>query len=304
MGSGRIPAAVAVLVALLAQSIPEAGSAGSWERPSAFFQYSFISECHFLNGTQRVRSVQRYIYNGQQFAHFDSDVGKYVADTTLGESQAEIWNSDPDILEDERGAVDRLCRHNYEILEPFTVQRSVQPKVRVSALQSGSLGESDRLACYVTGFYPAEIEVKWFQNGREETERVVSTDVMQNGDWTYQVLVVLETVPRRGDSYECRVEHASLPQPISQHWEPPSDAGRSKMLTGVGGFVLGLVFLALGLFMFLRSQKGQPVAVAPGKTKTTKCSQRHFLAVDAGGLVTKQEVAAGLCHFGAVVVNF
>lgn len=29
------------------------------------------------------------------------------------------------------------------------------------------------------------------------------------------------------------------------------------MLTGVGGFVLGLVFLALGLFMFLRSQKGE-----------------------------------------------
>ena len=94
----------------------------------------------------------------------------------------------------------------------------MQPKVRVSALQSGSLGESDRLACYVTGFYPPEIEVKWFQNGREETERVVSTDVMQNGDWTYQVLVVLETVPRRGDSYECRVEHASLPQGISQPW--------------------------------------------------------------------------------------
>ena len=95
---------------------------------------------------------------------------------------------------------------------------AVEPKVRVSALQSGSLPETDRLACYVTGFYPPEIEVKWFLNGREETERVVSTDVMQNGDWTYQVLVVLETVPRRGDSYVCRVEHASLRQPISQAW--------------------------------------------------------------------------------------
>ncbi|XP_072213944.1 class II histocompatibility antigen, B-L beta chain-like [Excalfactoria chinensis] len=223
-----------------------------------------MAECQFLNGTERVRYVERHFYNRQQFAHFDSDVGKFVADTTLGELAAEYWNSQTEFMEIKRGEVDTVCRHNYGVDEPFTVQRSVQPKVRVSALQSGSLGESDRLACYVTGFYPAEIEVKWFQNGREETERVVSTDVMQNGDWTYQVLVVLETVPRRGDSYECRVEHASLPQPISQHWEPPSDAGRSKMLTGVGGFVLGLVFLALGLFMFLRSQKGQPVATAPG----------------------------------------
>nr|BAC82509.1 MHC class II beta chain [Coturnix japonica] len=260
MGSGRVPAAVAVLVALLALGARSAYGT----RPSAYFQFYARSECQFLNDTERVRFVVGYIYNRQQYTHFDSDVGKFVADTPLGELQAEHYNSQTEYLEYTRGAVDTYCRHNYGVFESITVQRSVQPKVRVSALQSGSLGESDRLACYVTGFYPPEIEVKWFQNGREETERVVSTDVMQNGDWTYQVLVVLETVPRRGDSYECRVEHASLPQGISQPWEPPSDAGRSKMLTGVGGFVLGLVFLALGLFMFLRSQKGQPVATSPG----------------------------------------
>nr|WBF70105.1 MHC class II beta chain 1 [Gallus gallus] len=254
MGSGRVPAAGAVLVALLALGArPAAGT-----RPSAFFFDGMISECQFLNGTERVRFLERQIYNRQQYAHFDSDVGKYVADTPLGERPSEYWNSNAEILEYKRGQVDRYCRHNYGVFESFTVQRSVEPKVRVSALQSGSLPETDRLACYVTGFYPPEIEVKWFLNGREETERVVSTDVMQNGDWTYQVLVVLETVPRRGDSYVCRVEHASLRQPISQAWEPPADAGRSKLLTGVGGFVLGLVFLALGLFVFLAVRKGAP----------------------------------------------
>ncbi|XP_040504491.1 uncharacterized protein LOC101747454 isoform X1 [Gallus gallus] len=226
MGSGSVPAAGAVLVALLALGArPAAGT-----RPSAFFFYGKIGECHYLNGTERVRFLDRQIYNRQQFAHFDSDVGKFVADTPLGERQAEYWNSNAELLENLMNEVDRVCRHNYGILESFTVQRSVEPKVRVSALQSGSLPETDRLACYVTGFYPPEIE----------------------------------TVPRRGDSYVCRVEHASLRQPISQAWEPPADAGRSKLLTGVGGFVLGLVFLALGLFVFLRGQKGRPVAAAPG----------------------------------------
>ncbi|NXX24017.1 HB2L protein, partial [Podargus strigoides] len=103
-------------------------------------------------------------------------------------------------------------------------------------------------------FYPAELEVKWFRNGREETERVVSTDVIQNGDWTYQVLVMLETSPQRGDTYACQVEHASLQHPLRQHWELPSDGARSKMLTGVGGFVLGLIFLALGLFLYVRKK--------------------------------------------------
>ena len=56
--------------------------------------------------------------------HFDSDVGKYVADTPLGERQAEIWNSNAEILEDEMNAVDTFCRHNYGVFESFTVQRS------------------------------------------------------------------------------------------------------------------------------------------------------------------------------------
>ncbi|NWS79151.1 HB2L protein, partial [Crotophaga sulcirostris] len=75
-----------------------------------------------------------------------------------------------------------------------------------------------RLLCHVTGFYPAEIEVKWFKNGQEEVERVVSTEVMQNGDWTYQVLVWLESSPRRGETYACQVEHASLQRPVTQAW--------------------------------------------------------------------------------------
>ncbi|NWY08159.1 HB2L protein, partial [Nothoprocta ornata] len=132
-----------------------------------------------------------------------------------------------------------------------------QPKVMVSPMQSGSLPQTDRLVCYVTGFYPPEIEVKWFKNGREETERVVATDVIQNGDWTYQVLVMLETSPQAGDIYTCHVEHVSLERPLTHAWGAQSDTGRSKMLTGVGGLVLGLIFLALGLFLYLRSKKGE-----------------------------------------------
>ncbi|KAM6288955.1 class II histocompatibility antigen, B-L beta chain-like [Aegotheles albertisi] len=133
----------------------------------------------------------------------------------------------------------------------------VPPKVRVSLLQSGSQAQPHMLACSVTGFYPAEVEVKWFKGGQEETERVVATDVLQNGDWTYQVLVLLETSPQRGETYTCQVEHGSLQHPVSQRWELQPDGARSKMLTGVGGFVLGLVFLALGLGLYVR-KKGAP----------------------------------------------
>ncbi|XP_074786671.1 class II histocompatibility antigen, B-L beta chain-like [Athene noctua] len=254
MDAGRVPGAGAVLVALVVLGAHAAGG----QEPSGVFLEMGVCECQYLNGTERVRYVNRYIHNREQLLHFDSDMGLYVADTPLGEPQAEYWNSQPELLEQRRAAVDTFCRHNYQVGTPFVTERKVPPKVRVAPVQSSSLPQTDRLACYVTGFYPAEIEVKWFQNGREETERVVSTDVIPNGDWTYQVLVMLETSPRRGDTYTCQVEHVSLQQPVGQRWELQSDGARSKMLTGVGGFVLGLIFLALGLGLYVR-KKGAPL---------------------------------------------
>ncbi|XP_068520397.1 class II histocompatibility antigen, B-L beta chain-like [Anas acuta] len=248
MGSGRILGAGAMLVALVVLGARPAGG----EETKGFFHYLTVSECHYLNGTERVRFLDTYIYNRQQYAHFDSDVGHYVADTELGKPTADYWNSRPEVLENARAAVGRFCRHNYEVSDTYILHRRVEPKVRVSPMQSSSLPQTDRLACYVTGFYPAEIQVKWFKNGQEETKHVVSTDMIQNGDWTYQVLVMLESTPQHGDTYECHVQHASLKSPITYEWMLPADAARGKMLTGVGGLVLGLIFLALGLFLYVR----------------------------------------------------
>nr|XP_038043861.1 class II histocompatibility antigen, B-L beta chain-like isoform X2 [Anas platyrhynchos] len=247
MGSGRILGAGAVLVALVVLGARPAGG----EETKGFFHYLTVDECHYLNGTERVRYLYRDIYNQQQNAHFDSNVGHFVADTELGKPIADDWNNQPKITEDMRARVDTFCRYNY-FMASFTVDRRVEPKVRVSPMQSSSLPQTDRLACYVTGFYPAEIQVKWFKNGQEETKHVVSTDVIQNGDWTYQVLVMLESTPQHGDTYECHVQHASLKSPITYEWVLPADAARGKMLTGVGGLVLGLIFLALGLFLYVR----------------------------------------------------
>ncbi|NXT49550.1 HB2L protein, partial [Pluvianellus socialis] len=214
METGRVLGAGAVLVALVVLG----AHPGRGQEATGFFQEAAKSECHFLNGTEQVRFVSKYIYNREQYVHYDSDVGRYLPDTPLGESSAKYLNSQPDLLEEIRAALDTFCRHNYGVSTPFIVERKVPPQVEIHPVQSSSLPQTDRLVCYVMDFYPAEIEVKWFKNGQEEIERVVSTDVIQNGDWTYQVLVMLETTPQRGDTYTCQVEHVSLHQPVTQHW--------------------------------------------------------------------------------------
>uniref|UniRef100_A0A8B9Y2Q6 Major histocompatibility complex, class II, DQ beta 1 n=1 Tax=Bos mutus grunniens TaxID=30521 RepID=A0A8B9Y2Q6_BOSMU len=92
----------------------------------------------------------------------------------------------------------------------------MEPTVTVSS-RTEALNHHNLLVCSVTDFYPGQIKVRWFRNDREETAGVVSTPLIRNGDWTFQILVMLE-MPKRGDVYTCRVEHPSLQSPITVEW--------------------------------------------------------------------------------------
>ncbi|XP_071312425.1 class II histocompatibility antigen, B-L beta chain-like [Agelaius tricolor] len=309
---GRGAAAGALLVALVVLGAPPAAGV----ELSGVFQRMTKSECYFINGTEKVRYVQRAIYNREQFIMFDSDVGHFVGFTPYGEKLAKRWNSNAVFMEDRRTAVDWFCRCWYKNFTPFLTERRVPPSVSISLVPpSSSQPGPGRLLCSVMDFYPAAIQVRWFQGQQELSEHVVATDVVPNGDWTYQLLVLLETPPRRGLTYSCQVEHVSLEQPLSRHWEMPPDAARSKMLTGIGGFVLGFVFLALGLGFYVRkkvragagggvpavaerarSRRGPQPGVTPFSLPTELLSRRRPqpLPVGSGPAGTPRSVPAPL----------
>ncbi|XP_075835727.1 HLA class II histocompatibility antigen, DP beta 1 chain-like isoform X1 [Microtus pennsylvanicus] len=215
-----------------------------------------LHECYAENnGTQRY--IMRCIFDREEFMRFDSTVGEFRALTAMGRPWAESWNSQKDYMERRRAEVDTVCRHNYELNQAFTVKRQVQPKVHVSPSKKASLKHHDLLVCHTTDFYPGSIRVRWFRNGQEETAGVVSTNLIRNGDWTFQILVMLEMTPQRGDVYTCHVEHPSLQSPVTVEWKVGSDSARNKTLMGVCGLVLGLLFLAVGITMQLKRKKAQ-----------------------------------------------
>nr|CDM15097.1 MHC class II protein [Macaca mulatta] len=220
------------------------------------FVYQFKCLCYFTNGTERVHYVTRHIYNREEYVRFDSDWGEYRAVTPLGRPAAEYWNSQKDFLESTRAELDTVCKHNYQLELLTTLQRRVEPTVTISPSRTEALNHHNLLVCSVTDFYPGQIKVRWFRNDQEETAGIVSTPLIRNGDWTFQILVMLEMTPQRGDVYTCHVEHPSLQRPITVEWRAQSESAQSKMLSGVGGFVLGLIFLGLGLIIHHRSQKG------------------------------------------------
>ncbi|XP_075773237.1 HLA class II histocompatibility antigen, DR beta 4 chain-like [Pelodiscus sinensis] len=259
LGAGsRWAGALLVTLALLGPPLAQG------TEPPGRFLYQMKHECHFLRGLERVQYLFRHIYDQQQLAHFDSEVGEFVVDTELGRPDVEYWNKQLDLLAQLRGEVDRGCRYNYGVDKPYTVDRRVQPKLKVFPSGSGPQPHPHLLVCAVTGFYPGLVDVTWLRNGQEQTTGVVSTELLQNGDWTFQILLMLEMSPRAGDVYTCRVQHVSLPGPLEVRWEAQSDSARSKMLTGVGGFVLGLIFLVPGLVVYLRNKKGRPIPQPAG----------------------------------------
>uniref|UniRef100_A0A670ZTK7 Ig-like domain-containing protein n=1 Tax=Pseudonaja textilis TaxID=8673 RepID=A0A670ZTK7_PSETE len=223
------------------------------------------SECHFLNGTQWVQYLDRYFYDRQEFVCFDSDLGKHVAITALGEVYAETMNSDKQIMQYQKARVDRFCRHNYEALNYEAAKREertiAKPTVTISPTKMDPASPNTILLCTARGFYPLEIEIQWLKNGELEEEGVAFGEELQNGDWTYQLQVMLETQPQWGDIYTCQVGHVSL-EALSPSPEPrSSSSARSKLWTGIMGAVIGATFLAVGLFSYLK--RGPPESSSP-----------------------------------------
>uniref|UniRef100_A0A8D0BXG6 Ig-like domain-containing protein n=1 Tax=Salvator merianae TaxID=96440 RepID=A0A8D0BXG6_SALMN len=224
--------------------------------PPEHFLYQLRSTCHFLNGTQRIQYEQSYFWGQQETVRYDSRVGKFEALTELGRLDAEQWNQDGDLLHSLKADVDGFCRHNYGNTQPVARDRRVEPIVTITPLDHPATFHNILLICNVGGFFPPNIKIKWFKNGEEEEgSQVWSTDLIRNGDWTFQTEAMLETQPARGDVYTCQVDHASLKESIMVQWEPQSDAARSKMWTGIVGFVLGLVFVAPGVFLCVKNKK-------------------------------------------------
>uniref|UniRef100_A0A8D0CYD8 Ig-like domain-containing protein n=1 Tax=Sander lucioperca TaxID=283035 RepID=A0A8D0CYD8_SANLU len=144
------------------------------------------------------------IFNQKINTLYDSRVGKYVGFGEYGMTNAAHYNSQKWKMDERKVEVETLCRYNARLFRRSTLDR--KGKVLISR------GEFKRsmLECSVMGFFPQEVRLSWLRDGVEVTTDVSSTDVLANGDWSFQLHSYLEFTPRRGERVSCRVEHSSL----------------------------------------------------------------------------------------------
>ncbi|XP_037700151.1 HLA class II histocompatibility antigen, DM beta chain isoform X2 [Choloepus didactylus] len=142
--------------------------------------------------------------------------------------------------------------------QPFwgsLTNRTRPPSVQVAQTTPFNTKESVMLACYVWGFYPADVTISWMKNGELVPPHSNTHKIAQpNGDWTYQTISHLALTPSIGDTYTCVVEHTGASQPIRQDWTPGlSKTQTAKVSVSAVTLGLGLIIFSLGLISWRRA---------------------------------------------------
>ncbi|XP_049745842.1 HLA class II histocompatibility antigen, DM beta chain isoform X3 [Elephas maximus indicus] len=143
--------------------------------------------------------------------------------------------------------------------QPFwgsLTHRTRPPSVKIAPVTPFNTREPVMLACYVWGFYPADVTITWRKNGQPIPPHGSAQKTAQpSGNWTYQTLSHLALTPSFGDTYTCVVEHIGAVLPILEDWTPGlSPIQKVKVSVSAVTLGLGLIIFFLGLISWWRSR--------------------------------------------------
>ncbi|XP_072213892.1 class I histocompatibility antigen, F10 alpha chain-like isoform X2 [Excalfactoria chinensis] len=215
----------------------------------------------FEDGT--TRGYDQYGYDGRDFIALDKDTMTYTAAVPEAVPSKRAWEegNEPERWKHylEETCVQWLRR--YVEHGKAELGRTEQPEVRVWGKEADGILT---LSCRAHGFYPRPIAVSWVKDGAVLGQDTHSGGIVPNSDGTYHTWVTIEALPGDGDKYQCRVEHASLPQPGLYSWERP----QSNVVPIVVGVVVAIVAIAIvagvGFFIYRqhagKKEKGYNVA--------------------------------------------
>ncbi|XP_030579239.1 HLA class II histocompatibility antigen, DP alpha 1 chain-like [Archocentrus centrarchus] len=161
---------------------------------------------------------------------------------------------------DEAVANREICRYRLQIIRQAMkdVPKELDPpsNLIIYTELNEELRVKNTLICYVTGFYPAPVNVSWTKNGESVIEGTSISVAFPNTDGTFRQTARLDFVPQPGDSYTCTVEHVALTRPIMKFHdvEIPKPSIGPVIFCGAG-LTVGVLGAAAGTYLLIRGNK-------------------------------------------------
>lgn len=184
----------------------------------------------------------------------------------LANSISDYLNQNDRLLQRLSNGLQDCATHTQPFWGSLT-HRTRPPSVRVAQTTPFNTREPVMLACYVWGFYPADVTVAWMKNGQlviphSNTEKTAQP----NGDWTYQTVSYLALTPSYGDIYSCLVQHSGASEPVRQDWIPGlSPIQTVKVSVSAVTLGLGFIIFCIGLTRWRKTRSSSYIPL-PGSS--------------------------------------
>ncbi|XP_020559089.1 boLa class II histocompatibility antigen, DQB*0101 beta chain isoform X7 [Oryzias latipes] len=161
---------------------------------------------------KEVQYLIDWYFNMELTMQYNSSVGGWTGFTPAGLITAAKFNADKHDVVQRILERELVCQRSVEIIYETTETAKVEPN--------------------------------------EVTEGVTFSDVLPNGDWTYQAHTYLTLTPGKQDHISCMVQHTSLKEPKIYNWESSKNHTENYIIGGVCALLLGAVFLCGGLIHY------------------------------------------------------
>nr|AAB97322.1 MHC class I antigen [Triakis scyllium] len=202
----------------------------------------------------------QYGWDAKDFVSFDKEQSVWVTPVQWGEITKKKWDGTPGLNQQWKGYLEGIC---IEWLKKYLRYGERQLRPAAPTVSFTRLGDSKKLSCVATGFYPQSIELKLH---RDQAAAIVpySSGVRPNHDGTYQMEKQTDFEPSDPAKFSCEVDHAGLSQKLVVFYEPKADS----MLPVIGIVIAVLVLVALAVVgvVLYRKKAGQKTGYNPAKT--------------------------------------
>uniref|UniRef100_A0A8B9ZRN5 Ig-like domain-containing protein n=1 Tax=Anas zonorhyncha TaxID=75864 RepID=A0A8B9ZRN5_9AVES len=200
-----------------------------------------------------IRGFDQYGYEGRDFIALDKDTRTFTAADAAAQITKRKWETEGSYAEQTKYYLENTCiewLRKYVSYGKDVLERRERPEVRVSGMEANKILT---LSCRAHGFYPQPISISWLKDGFVQEQETQRGSTVPNSDGTYHAWATIDVLPGDSDKYQCRVEHASLPQPGLFSWEPQSNL--IPIVAGVAVAVVAVI-AALAGFAVWKSKQG------------------------------------------------